>query len=110
MTDADKRAINKKIQHELARLRQDIECLTELTDPAALEGLDEVARMDAIVSKSVHESALKTAKNRVAALEYSMKRLAEDPEFGYCVDCGDEIPLQRLLSMPEASRCVNCAE
>ena len=77
---------------------------------AALEGLDEVARMDAIVSKSVHETSLKSARNRVAALEYAMKRLVEDAEFGYCMDCGDAIPFKRLLSMPEASRCVNCAE
>lgn len=87
-----------------------MERLRELTDPAALEDLDEVARMDAIVSKSVHDTTMAAAKQRITKLDYALKRLQEDDEFGYCNECGEEIPMPRLLSMPETMRCVDCAD
>ncbi|MBT8323056.1 MAG: TraR/DksA C4-type zinc finger protein, partial [Eudoraea sp.] len=31
------------------------------------------------------------------------------PEFGSCVKCGQNIPIQRILLAPESSFCVNCA-
>lgn len=110
MTDAQKKQLHEKILSEIERLKQDVIRLSELTDPKALEDLDEVSRMDAIVSKSVHDTTLSTAKQRISKLEYALKRLKDDPEFGYCNECGEEIPMPRLLSMPETVRCVDCAE
>lgn len=110
MTGADKERIRTKILSELERLKQDVERLSELTDPRALEDLDEVARMDAIVSKSVHDTTLASARQRIGKLEYALKRLRDDAEFGYCNECGEKIPMPRLLSMPETVRCVGCAE
>lgn len=110
MTDANKEAIRAKILSETERLKHEVERLVELTDPAALEDLDEVSRMDAIVSKSVHDTALAAARLRISKLEYALKRLADDAEFGYCTECGEEIPIPRLMSMPEALRCVECAD
>lgn len=110
MNDADKERLRGKILSEIERLKQDVERLSELTDPKALEDLDEVSRMDAIVSKSVHDTTLSAAKQRIGKLEYALKRLGSDPEFGYCGECGEPIPMARLLSMPETVRCVDCAE
>lgn len=110
MTDSDKEAIRAKILSETERLKHEVERLVELTDPQGLEDLDEVSRMDAIVSKSVHDTALAASRQRISKLEYALKRLNDDPEFGYCLECGEEIPLPRLMSMPEALRCVDCAE
>lgn len=110
MTDADKELIREKILSEIERLKQDVEGLTALTDPSALEDLDEVSRMDAIVSKSVHDTTLASARQRIGKLEYALKRLGSDPEFGYCSECGESIPMPRLISMPETVRCVDCAE
>lgn len=110
MTDAEKQQIREKILSEIERLKHDVERLRELTDPAALEDLDEVARMDAIVSKSVHDTTMAAAKQRITKLDYALKRLQEDDEFGYCNECGEEIPMPRLLSMPETMRCVDCAD
>ena len=38
------------------------------------------------------------------------KRIDDDPEFGYCIDCGEEIGFARLRAMPETVRCVDCAK
>jgi DnaK suppressor protein len=109
MTQTDKEQIRDRIVSELARVREDVEALTALTQPVVFEDMDDITHMNAIVNKSVNEAALASSRKRLAGLEYALKRL-DDPEFGYCTECGEPIPRARLLSMPEASRCVNCAE
>ncbi len=111
MTEKERAQIREKLVSEIARVKQDVENLKEITKPVDTEGMDEITRMDAIVSKSVNDAALAAARSRLGGLEYAFKRLEDDdPEFGYCLECGEAIPLPRLFSMPEASRCVNCAE
>ena len=56
----------------------------------------------------VYDAALAAARTRLAGLEYALKRI-DDPEFGYCIDCGEEIGFARLLAMPETVRCIGCA-
>ncbi|MDQ0607413.1 DnaK suppressor protein [Variovorax sp. W1I1] len=34
----------------------------------------------------------------------------ESGEFGFCIDCGTEIPRARLEAMPAAARCIACQE
>lgn len=113
MTPNDKQKLRDRIVADLARIAQDIEALKELTKPVppGADGMDEVSRMDAIQNKSLNEAALAQLRNRQVGLEYALKRIDEDdPDFGFCVECGDPIPLVRLMAMPEASRCVNCAD
>ena len=40
-------------------------------------------------------------------LREAMRRMAEG-NYGVCVDCGAEIPVERLRSQPLALRCVDC--
>ncbi len=109
MTNDEKNRILEKILADTARLKQDVERLKEVTQPGALEDMDEITRMDIIVNKSVNDAALTAAKTRLASLEHAAKRL-DDPDFGYCAECGEPIPLPRLFAMPESTLCVDCAE
>jgi RNA polymerase-binding protein DksA len=34
----------------------------------------------------------------------------KDATFGVCIDCGQEIGLQRLLAYPTAKRCIDCQQ
>ncbi len=108
MTDKQRQALKAKIIGEIEKARQDVANLEEITRPVGTEDMDEITRMDSIVNKSVNDAALATARSRLAGLEYALKRI-DDPEFGYCIDCGEEIPLPRLLAMPQATHCVDCA-
>ena len=108
MTEAQKNALKEKIVSELERVAQDIASLEEITQPVGAEDMDDITRMDSIVNKSVNTAALTASRSRQAGLEYALKRI-EDPEFGYCADCGEEIPFARLSAMPEATFCVDCA-
>ncbi|MBU2525038.1 MAG: TraR/DksA C4-type zinc finger protein [Bacteroidetes bacterium] len=33
----------------------------------------------------------------------------DDPDFGTCAKCNQNIPLQRLLAVPESRFCMSCA-
>lgn len=108
MTSAQKEEVKRKIRSELERLTKDVATLEEITRPVGTEDMDDITRMDSIVNKSVNDAALAAARTRLAGLEYALKRI-DDPEFGYCIDCGEEIGFARLLAMPETVRCIGCA-
>ena len=108
MTSGQKEEIRKKICSEMERISKDVATLEEITRPVGLEDMDDITRMDSIVNKSVNEAALSAARKRLAGLEYALKRIG-DPEFGYCVSCGEQISFPRLLAMPEALHCIDCA-
>lgn len=109
MTDGQRAKIKDKIVAELERFAKDIQKLEEVTRPVGAEDMDDITRMDSIVNKSVNDAALAAAKSRRAGLEYALKRIDES-EFGYCVECGEEIPFARLLAMPDAACCIDCAQ
>jgi DnaK suppressor protein len=55
--------------------------------------------------------SLETERRRKAELlriEASLKRL-EAGDYGYCVTCGEQIPLRRLELDPTLPTCVHCA-
>jgi DnaK suppressor protein len=108
MTSEQKEQVKRKILVELTRLSKDVATLEEITRPVALEDMDEITRMDSIVTKSVNDAAMAAARRRLAGLEYALKRI-DSPEFGYCLDCGEEISFARLLAMPETVLCISCA-
>lgn len=47
------------------------------------------------------------AAARVNSINTALRRI-ETGEFGFCDDCGDEIPEKRLKLQPHAARCVDC--
>jgi RNA polymerase-binding protein DksA len=42
-------------------------------------------------------------------LEAALKRIA-DGTYGLCLDCGDDIAVERLRAQPAAARCVDCQQ
>lgn len=108
MTPEQKKAVLDKIAAETVRLTEDIKTLVDITQPISAEDMDEITRMDSIVNKSVYEAALTAARARLVGLEYALRRV-DEPEFGYCVECGEPILFARLLAMPETTRCIDCA-
>ena len=64
--------------------------------------------MDAINNKSVNEAALRNTINKLTLLKSALKRINHE-DFGLCIRCKNEIPIQRILLMPQSNRCVHCA-
>jgi RNA polymerase-binding transcription factor DksA len=46
-------------------------------------------------------------RNADGDIDGALQRI-HDPYFGICMDCGDDIGIQRLMAFPTAVRCIAC--
>lgn len=44
----------------------------------------------------------------IQKLDRTLMRIDNDPDFGYCDKCGEEIGIRRLEARPTAELCINC--
>lgn len=105
--------------HTLARRRLDAK-------KAELEGLEQISkdarstvqldqqsvgrlsRMDALQGQAMAQEQQRRRQLDLVRIEAAFRRLKDD-EYGYCLDCGDEIADKRLEIDPMATLCVACA-
>ena len=104
----------KKIRQSLEQERAELLALSE----AAAEGrrpvtLDQqsvgrLSRMDAMQVQAMAQSVEARRRARLPLIEAALRRLDTD-DYGYCTDCGEQIPARRLAIDPTIARCVDCA-
>ncbi len=105
----NKAEIDKRFQDEIRKTEQKIVQYEEMTQPISPDNaIGRVSRMDAINNKGVMEAALRKAKERLQGLNRHFDKL-HSTEFGLCVKCHREIPIERIFMAPQSSFCVNCA-
>lgn len=68
-----------------------------------------LSRMDAMQQQAMANATRQNRTTEVLAINNALLRL-EEGEYGYCEDCGDDIPEKRLELTPAAIRCVGCAK
>jgi len=108
MNNKEKTQINEYLLKEKGKTAKRIEELKELTQPIEPDcAIGRVSRMDAINNKSINEAALTKAQDKFKKINISLERI-DDEDFGCCIQCGEQIPIQRLLIMP-GSLCIRCA-
>jgi DnaK suppressor protein len=56
------------------------------------------------VADDVLTSLSETARREVMHIDAALRRMDED-RYGECVDCGQEIPIERLRALPFTLRC-----
>src|SRR6056297_1208078 len=110
MDQKERDQLEKKLKEEKQKVEKRIKGLKELTQAVAPDNaIGRVSRMDAINNKSVNEAALRTAENKLSAIEEALKNIDKE-EFGKCRKCGQPIQMGRLVIMPESSLCMRCAQ
>ena len=67
-----------------------------------------LSRMDALQNQAMSLEAERRRKVELQRIEASLKRI-EEGDYGYCVACGEQIPLRRLELDPPLPTCVTCA-
>lgn len=67
-----------------------------------------VSRIDAIQQQEMTLAAQRRREERIVRIDMALRRLDEG-DFGYCRECGEEIPEKRLEIDPTCLNCVNCA-
>ena len=73
------------------------------------QSVGRLSRMDALQIQAMAQAQEARRQGRLVAIKAAFKRI-EDGEYGYCAECGDDIPAKRLALDPVAARCVDCME
>lgn len=89
---------------ELSNLSADARAPVELDQQA----VGRLSRMDALQNQAMQQASERSRQRDLVRIEMAERRLSQD-DYGYCEECGDEIPDGRLEIDPMAERCVNCA-
>lgn len=102
--------IKQRLVEEISETESLINEYREMTKPISPDdAIGRISRMDSIINKSVTESALRQAEEKLMNLQRVFSKI-NDKDFGVCLRCRKQIPLGRILIMPESLYCVNCAK
>ena len=71
------------------------------------QSIGRLSRMDALQSQALAQAQQRRRDVLNGSLQAALQRLKEG-EFGYCMECGDEIEEARLLANPVVLKCVAC--
>lgn len=102
--------IKSLLLQEIEKTKALIEEYKEYTKPISpSDSIGRISRMDAINNKTINEAALRKSEAKLKNLEFALENV-DDPEFGQCAKCKQQIPVQRIILMPQSRFCVNCAQ
>ncbi|MGB5497611.1 MAG: TraR/DksA C4-type zinc finger protein [Maribacter sp.] len=105
----DKGKILELLNSEIVKTEEQVVRYEDLAQPISPDNaIGRVSRMDAINNKSIVDAALRKAKERLNGLKSNLDKL-DSNDFGVCVKCKNNIPIERILLAPQSSFCVNCA-
>ncbi len=104
----------KNIRQALLRRLAEIDSENQnTTEDRAIVTLDQqivgrLSRMDALQQQAMAKATHRRRQQEKTRLHAALKRLKEDG-FGFCQDCGEDIPAARLNHDPTVVRCIECA-
>jgi len=104
----------KAARAELLRLKAELVSLSEISEEArATVTLDQqsvgrLSRMDALQGQAMAQASERQRRAHIQRIDAALRRL-DSGDYGYCVECGEEIAEKRLQVDPAAPFCINCA-
>lgn len=72
------------------------------------QSVGRLSRMDAMQVQAMAQAVEARRRGRLQRIEAALRRL-ETGDYGYCISCDEEIPVERLEIDPATERCVDCA-
>lgn len=110
MKDSDLKDYRRKIDARITELTMATDNAQESRQVVELDqqSVGRLSRMDAIERQAMAEATNRLRQNEMSQLRAAIRRI-EDGDFGYCVDCGENIEKNRLSKHPTVLRCVDCA-
>lgn len=110
MDESVKADLREEIEKQITAIEKNLDEYRERSDSVGLDQpIGRLSRMDSLTNQGILLSGIDKSKTRLARLKSALLRI-DDPEFGYCRECGEEIAVKRIKAMPEAVLCVSCAE
>lgn len=103
---ADYRQMLLDIQNDLVS-QDDLGKVNQQTVTLDQQSVGRLSRMDALQQQAMAR-ATQTRRNQMKTrIQAALKRMDEG-EFGYCIDCGEDIPANRLELDPTVPLCISC--
>ncbi|MCF8106005.1 MAG: TraR/DksA C4-type zinc finger protein [Desulfohalobiaceae bacterium] len=101
-----RRAVGKQIQD----LTQGLSEFEERAQTVNLyQPIGRLSRIDSLTNQGILLSGISKSKARLTALQRTLQDI-DDPEFGHCLECGQDINPKRLIALPESRLCISCAQ
>ena len=109
--DLDPEAIRQTLKRERDELLEMSTAAADERRPVELDqqSVGRLSRMDALQVQAMAKALEVRRQGWLQRIEAALRRL-EDGDYGYCAECGKEIPAKRLAIDPTIARCVNCAD
>lgn len=108
-------SVNRNLALErLAEKRREITLESEISRSARdtveldQQSVGRLSRMDAMQQQAMASAQERQRMRELQRIEMAERRIKDD-EYGYCSECGDQIPDGRLAIDPMAEKCVACA-
>ena len=67
-----------------------------------------LSRMDAMQQQAMANATSQRRKIEITQAKAALERIKQG-EFGYCVECGEDIAPKRLNHNPSIATCITCA-
>lgn len=103
MSDSNEARLEAQLAELETRLQHIERDLGEPHDPDSSERAVQMEDDDSLEAQAL------LVTREIASTRRALERI-EKGEYGYCVECGEEISEGRLEARPEAALCINCAK
>ena len=108
--DLDLKAIGKALKAERREVLDMSEAAADERRPVVLDqqSVGRLSRMDALQVQAMAQAVDARRMGRLQRIEAAL-RLIDQGDYGFCEDCGEDIPAKRIAIDPTNLRCVDCA-
>lgn len=102
----------EKFREEEVLICEEIQRCEESCKPVQLDqqSVGRISRIDAIQSQQMALSHKIRLNDKLSAIKQAIVSIHNDPEYGVCQECGDEIPSNRLAVAPNVKLCIQCID
>jgi len=109
-TDIDVERIRSQLTKRQGEILEREHATKEAREPVELDQarLGRLSRMDALQSQALAQDVERRRKIELQRIDAALGRIAAG-DYGYCLNCGEEIPIARLEFDPAIAICVDCA-
>lgn len=108
--DLDLKAIRKALEVEREEIVAMSAAASDERRPVILDqqSVGRLSRMDALQVQAMAQAVDVRRMGRLQRIEAALQLLGQG-DYGFCEDCGEDIPAKRLDIDPTIMRCVECA-
>ena len=110
MNIEEKEQVKEHILEQISELKKELMEIEEKIKPIEPDcALGDLTRFEMMNEQDVFYKAFEAAKTRLGRLQYLLRTIDDNTEYGSCEECGDDILFERLLILPESKFCTHCA-